>query len=113
MNRSNGAYAPTKYYDFCIVLKLQGGGHFQTVISAHSAKFALGRAFSEIRNAATMENDDSLLPAEKDAVAFCKTPDQMSRDDRFRWDVATDADYRAIQREQDANRLPMSMLDCY
>lgn len=112
MNRSNGAYAPTKYYDFCIVLRLSGGASYQTVIRAHSSKFALGRAFSEVAAMAKMDGPQ-YAAAEKNAIAFCKSADEMTRDERIQWDVATDADHRSLRREQEADRLPMSMLDLY
>jgi hypothetical protein len=107
MNRSSGAYAPLKFKNFCIVIRLADGGYYQTIKTETNSRRALGMAFGDLRS------EPSMAPASSGAVCFCKTPDQMTEDERWQWGVQTDADERRWQRHQDATRTPSYMLDLY
>lgn len=106
MNRSTGAYAPLHFQTFCIVIRLAKGGCYQTTKTETSSKRALGQAFGDLRA-------DGIEPAAEKAVAFCKTPDRMTEDERWQWDVQTDADERKWARQQRESACRWSDLDLY
>lgn len=102
MNRSTGAYVPLNFSDFAVAIKLESGGTFMTVISETNSRRAIGRAFGQLDKGT------------RGKVTFCKTPAEMSRDERGHWDMLTDSDQRAMRRENDAMRADsFTQLDMY
>jgi len=104
MNRSNGATAAPNFKNYCIAIRLADGFLCQEVIRETSPRFALGKVFGLIRK-------DGLDPASKDAVAFLKTADKMTSDERWMWGVQTADDEVAAVRNQHENKADQTMLD--
>jgi len=97
MNRTTGAYTHQPVKTFGIIISLAEGGSIQTTAEAHTARLALGRTFGELRR-------EGFEPRADKAVLFCKSADQMTEDERFQWDMASDADHARAQRRADQNR---------
>jgi hypothetical protein len=93
VNRSTGAIPVPTFKDFCITIRLSDGWLCQEVIRETSPRFALGKVFGLIRK-------DGLKPADKDAVFFMKTADEMTADERWMWDVQNSDDEVAFARKQ-------------
>jgi len=83
MNRSSGAYTREIWRAFAIIIKLDDGSYLETVKTAPSRKMALGMAFDR----------------QSGTVMMCKTADQLTADERGRYDMQTAADKIADARE--------------
>ena len=77
-NRSNGAFAREIWKQFAIVIKVPGEGYLETVKTAPTRRLALGMAFKGLPSGCK--------------VVMCKTADELTRDERGRYDMRNSAD---------------------
>lgn len=85
VNRTNGYHAPEKWIDHAIVLQHADGSFEQTVKQAPARRFAVAMACKGAARGVK--------------IVFCKTADQMTRDERGQWDMLTHEDRIADARE--------------
>lgn len=87
MNRSSGAFTRVIWSDFAVVIKTTEG-YFESVETAPSRRTAIGMAFRKSGNGKVM---------------MCKSQDEMTRDERGRYDMETCAD-RVCDARENARR---------
>ena len=106
MNRTNGAYAPLKFQNFCLVIEVEdrnGRGSWEGIVTETSSRRAIAQACAGLRA-------DGFTVGK---VRMCKTPDQMTEDDRWRWGVQTAHDVMAEARRRGERGRDWAMLDLY
>lgn len=90
MNRSSGAYTKTVWHKFAIVLRADEGFSMETVQTAPNKRMALGMAFRAL--------------GQNGKVLMCKTADEMTLDERGRYDMLTADDLVHEARENEYRR---------